>query len=913
MPFPLNDAVIRDFDHVRVERIAARDGQPCRYKKVFKPAIGANGAELYWMQRENDFLLEFQLHKLPHTVRLASFNQTGGGGRTAVLTAIETLDAGVTLLDWLNLSVRYDGGPVCQHPFQPLGQFLRLLQACLRALDGIHALGIVHCDLKPDNLCLPNTPYPCQAGPLAIDFDKLALIDFAFALSPQRPLLRPLPVLPTQGYQAGLLKTALRSGQGAQQQLDWRLDLYSLGYLADDILRQSLIVPPGNKARATMAGAERLVATLLGAQLDEQALAHCDTFGAALPGMAVRPWFYKGVGCPHIISSHDEGPVVWHPTENIFALVGNSCYVIALWDSKQQAELFACIGHTDKIRALAFSPDGRVLASASLDKTVRLWSVAEGYETAQLKGHTESVIALAFSPDGKTLASGSYDNTVRLWAVADGRRMALLPGHEGAVYSLAFSPDGTELASASLADTVRLWSVAEGRELRRLEGNIDRITLAFKYFVAMTDDRVIEEIAKVTASAFSPDGAVLASGLAGWHSLRLWGFKHQHKTLWLEGAFRLIITAVAFSPDGKTLAAACNDETVRLWSVADGREIARLQCSLRCIEGNIVETMRYIAFSADGAVLALVSDRFGVWLWTLDKAKKMAQERWKRKSGVVTLDECRHIVQLQFHETVTSIAFSPDGAVLASGSHDKTVRLWNVADGRETMRLLGHEAGVTAIAFSPDGATLASASYDNMVRLWAIKDGCETVRLTGHKGEVNAVAFGPNSKTLATASWDRTVRLWDVADGRETARLEGYSNHVKAVAFSPNGKTLALVPWSMTIRLWDVADGRETAWLEHESYVSAVAFSSDGKTLASASQDKTVWLWNVADGRETARMEGHECSVNAVTFNPDGKMLASGSCDKTVRLWDVADWRETARLEHESSVNALPSAPMASY
>lgn len=267
-PFDLGDAVIRDLPHVRVTRHAPQAGRACEYRKVFK-AEGLGGAA-YWIQRENDFLLDFTVKKLRHTVELAAFAQGGAGRQTPVVELVATRDAGVTVEDWLRVQPRYENGVVWPHPFQHAGLFLQLLRACLVALREIHQLGIVHCDIKEDNICLPYEPCPCAPGqPVRIDFGRVKLIDFAFSVCPDRPLEHPLPILPAAPYQSNLLKEALgvdrsgrRRGRLAAQQLDYRVDLYSLGYLAERILDAGLLQPAGFGGAAAMDGARNLVERL---------------------------------------------------------------------------------------------------------------------------------------------------------------------------------------------------------------------------------------------------------------------------------------------------------------------------------------------------------------------------------------------------------------------------------------------------------------------------------------------------------------------------------------------------------------------------------------------------------------------------------------------------------------------------
>ena len=263
---------------------------------------------------------------------------------------------------------------------------------------------------------------------------------------------------------------------------------------------------------------------------------------------------------------------------------------------------------------------------------------------------------------------------------------------------------------------------------------------------------------------------------------------------------------------------------------------------------------------------------------------------------------------LEGHErSVNSVAFSPDGSTLASGSWDGTIRLWNAVTGEHKTTLEGYW-GVLFVAFSPDGSTLASGS-DDTIRLWNAVTGEHKTTLEGHEGDVNSVAFSPDGSTLASGSSDRTIRLWNAVTGEYKTTLEGYWG-VLFVAFSPDGSTLASGS-DDTIRLWNAVTGEYKTTLEgHEGDVNSVAFSPDGSTLASGSSDRTIRLWNAVTGEHKTILEGHEGDVNSVAFSPDGSTLASGSSDRTIRLWNAVTGEYKTILEgHWWDVNSVAFSP----
>jgi WD40 repeat protein/tRNA A-37 threonylcarbamoyl transferase component Bud32 len=259
---------------------------------------------------------------------------------------------------------------------------------------------------------------------------------------------------------------------------------------------------------------------------------------------------------------------------------------------------------------------------------------------------------------------------------------------------------------------------------------------------------------------------------------------------------------------------------------------------------------------------------------------------------------------------VRSVAFSPEGKYLASGSY-KTIKIWETTTGKLIRTLEGHSIYVHSVAFSPDGKFLASGSLDGTIKIWETATG-ELIRtLEEHSGTVDSVAFSPDGKYLASGSSDKTIKIWETATGELIRTLEGHSGFVNSVAFSPDGKYLASGNYDNTIKIWETATGKLIRTLEgHSDYVNSVAFSPDGKYLASGSSDNTIKIWETATGKLIRTLEGHSDSVNSVAFSPDGKYLASGSVDKTIKIWETTTGKLIRTLEgHSSFVLSVAFSP----
>jgi WD40 repeat protein len=507
-------------------------------------------------------------------------------------------------------------------------------------------------------------------------------------------------------------------------------------------------------------------------------------------------------------------------------------------------------GHSHSVKAISFSFDGKIIASASYDNTIKLWS-SNGELINTLEGHKQWVEDVKFSPDGKLIASASFDGTIKLWKV-DGEIINSLDAHGRSVNGLSFSPDGNLIASAGSDGTIKLWNL-NGELLDTLSGHKG----------------------SVKDISFSPDGKMIASASCDDYTVRIWKLEmilsstvENEKVLrgelveTIEGRDRECFASVRFSPDGRILISSSED--IRFWNLHSN--------VLFSLEGSPYywKDVYDVSLSPDGQKIALATDSPSGFVWDINGNFLVSLERDKS-----------HLY---------SICFSHDSRMIASGGVE--LKLWSLKGA--LIRTFDNQEGyISSISFSPNGQIIAAAGK-NIIKLWGI-GGVLLQTLEGHediKGEggigytytITKLTFSPDGQMLASASFDGTIKLWNPYDGVLLKTLKGHTDYVQDVCFSPDGQTIASASDDQTIKLWNI-DGEEILCLKgHSGEVRQVKFGPDDQTITSIGSDG-IKFWSL-NGQEIASLNIYGRNIN---FTPDKKILI---VDKTFFNLDLENLLE---------------------
>lgn len=595
----------------------------------------------------------------------------------------------------------------------------------------------------------------------------------------------------------------------------------------------------------------------------------------------------------------------------------------------ERPQLVLQTGHSETVSEVVVSADGKFLASASSDNTVKIWEIETGREVRTFAGHIAPIKALALSGDGKFLASGGNDKSVRVWNVGDGQTKYVLPEHGGSVEALAFSPDGKFLASGGTDSVIRIWDAATGKPL----------------------DVLKDHIGWITALSFSPDSLGLASGSAD-NTVKIWELGKSNKNRIVE-THKNRVTVLSFNSDGTLLASGASDGRIKVSALASKRESFTLNGhdakilalgflpDNRLISGDqnkIVKTWSVaeeleISSNGGGDVEQVESASFD------SNAELIAFGKGSRSIELVKTASGETLNELESRATgFYSTAFSEDGHWLASGGNDNTIKLFDLRTGQARLPLAGHEGYVTNLKFTPDGRFLISAGIDRTVRIWDVIAGKSLQVLKGHQGAINSIDISSDGKLLATASLDRTIRVWNLENPAEFRVLKEHNDEITGVAFTPDRRFLISGSLDKTVRLWDTASFKSprkiltgTANIEnvsvspngtllavaaeneikiydlkldkltntltgHTNKIYALAFSPDSRKIASAGADNSVRIWQTDTGQETNLLAGHTNIVHGLSFSKNGEWLASGSEDGSTIIWKTANFSPRATL-----------------